>query len=164
MTVSFTAFEIFEIAEQIERNGAKFYRDAAIISADKSMQQFFTRLAAMEANHEKIFADMRQSLQDETDDTKVFDPNNEMVYYLKAMAKSTGWEGKAAPQVEFSGSETPVQIIKTAIQAEKASIDYYLGLKEFVSSQTGKNKVDGIIKEEMGHVVTLQKNLEQLGS
>jgi rubrerythrin len=164
MTVNFTAFEIFEIAEQIERNGAKFYRGAATISADKSMQQFFTRLAEMEDKHEKIFADMRNSLQDETDDTKVFDPNNEMVYYLKAIAKSAGWEGKAASRVEFTGSETPIQIIKTAIQAEKASIDYYLGLKEFVSSQTGKNKVDGIIKEEMGHVVTLQKNLEQLGS
>ncbi|MCX5632790.1 MAG: ferritin family protein [Phycisphaerae bacterium] len=164
MTVNFTAFEIFEIAEQIERNGAKFYRDAATISADKSIQRFFLQLAAMEDNHEKIFAQMRQNLQDETDDTKVFDPNNEMVYYLKAMAKSAGWEGKAASRVEFTGSETPVQIIKTAIQAEKASIDYYLGLKEFVSSQTGKNKVDGIIKEEMGHVVTLQKHLEQLGS
>jgi len=162
MTVNFTAFEIFEIAEQIERNAAKFYRGAATVSADKSMQRFFIQLAEMENKHEKIFADMRNSLQDETDDTKVFDPNNEMVYYLKAMAKSAGWEGKATPQVEFSGSETPVQIIKTAIQAEKASIDYYLGLKEFVSSQTGKNKVDGIIKEEMGHVVTLQKHLEQL--
>ncbi|MGB8227393.1 MAG: ferritin family protein [Sedimentisphaerales bacterium] len=164
MTVNFTAFEIFEIAEQIERNAAKFYRGAATITADKSMQRFFTQLAEMEDNHEKIFADMRNSLQDETDDTKVFDPNNEMVYYLKAMAKSAGWEGKAAPQVEFSGFETPGQIIKTAIQAEKASIDYYLGLKEFVSSPDGRKKVDEIIKEEMGHVVTLQKNLEQLGS
>jgi rubrerythrin len=163
MTVNFTAFEIFEIAEQIERNAAKFYRGAATISADKSMQRFFTQLAEMENKHEKIFADMRQSLQDETDDTKVFDPNNEMVYYLKAMAKSAGWEGKAVPHAEFSGSETPVTIIKRAIEAEKASIDYYLGLKEFVSSSDGKRKVDGIIKEEMGHVVTLQKHLEQLG-
>jgi rubrerythrin len=164
MTVNFTAFEIFEIAEQIERNAAKFYRDAATVSADKSMQRFFIQLAEMENKHEKIFADMRSSLQDQNDDTNIFDPNNEMVYYLKAMAKSAGWEGKATPQVEFTGSETPIQIIKTAIQAEKASIDYYLGLKEFVSSQTGKNKVDEIIKEEMSHVVTLQKHLEQLGS
>lgn len=164
MAVSFTAFEIFEIAEQIERNGAKFYRDAATVSVDKSMQRFFLQLAEMEDNHEKIFAQMRQSLQDETDDTKVFDPNNEMVYYLKAMAKSAGWEGKAAPQAEFAGYETPVKIIKRAIEAEKASIDYYVGLKEFVLSPAGKKKVDEIIKEEMSHVVTLQKQLEQLGS
>ena len=164
MTVNFTAFEIFEIAEQIERNGAKFYRDAAVAAKDKSIQRFFLQLSEMEDNHERIFADMRKSLENEGDDTKVFDPNNEMIYYLKAMAKSAGWEGKAAPRVEFTGRETPVQIIKTAIEAEKTSIDYYLGLKEFVTSQAGKKKVDAIIKEEMSHVVTLHKHLEQLGS
>ncbi len=162
MAVSFTAFEIFEIAEQIERNGAKFYRDAATASEDKSMQQFFLRLAEMEDNHEKKFAEMRKGLEDQTDDTKVFDPNDEMVYYLKAMAKSAGWEGKASPRIEFTGSETPVQIIKTAIEAEKASTNYYLVLKEFVPSQAGKEKVNEIIREEMSHVVTLQKHLEQL--
>jgi rubrerythrin len=162
MTVNFTAFEIFEIAEQIERNGAKFYRDAAIAAKDKSIQRFFQQLAEMEDNHERVFVDMRKSLENESDDTNVFDPNNEMIYYLKAMAKSAGWEGKAASRVEFTGREAPVQIIKTAIEAEKASINYYIGLKEFVSSQAGKKKVDVIIKEEIGHVVTLQKHLEQL--
>jgi rubrerythrin len=146
MTVNFAAFEIFEIAEQIERNGAKFYRDAAIAVKDKSMQRFFLQLAEMEDNHEIIFADMRKSLENESDDTKVFDPNNEMIYYLKAMAKSAGWEGKAAPRVEFT------------------SIDYYLGLKECVTSQAGKKKVDAIIKEEMSHVIILHKHLEQLSS
>ncbi len=164
MTVNFTAFEIFEIAEQIERNGAKFYRLAAEKAKDKSMSQFFSQLAEMEDNHETIFVDMRKSLQDESVDTRVFDPNNEMVYYLKAIAKSAGWEGKSAPRIELTGSEEPQQILKTAIDAEKASIDYYLGLKEFVASQTGKKKVDEIIKEEMSHVVILQKQLEQLNS
>jgi rubrerythrin len=162
MAVSFTAFEIFEIAEQLERNGAKFYRDAAAAAKDKSMQRFFLQLAGVEDNHEKVFAEMRKSLQDETDDTKVFDPNNEMVYYLKMMAKSAGWEGKAAPQAEFTGHETPAEILKRAVEAEKSSINYYLGLKEFVPSPAGKKKVDEIIKEEMSHAVTLQRHLEQL--
>jgi rubrerythrin len=161
MTISFTAFEIFEIAEQIERNGAKYYRDAATVCADKSMRQFFLRLEEMENNHERIFAEMRKSFQGDPDNAEVFDPDNEMIYYLKAMAKSAGWEGKSTPHAEFSGHETPMQIIKTAIEAEKASINYYLGLKEFVSPQA-REKVDKIIKEEMGHIVTLQKHLEQL--
>jgi rubrerythrin len=162
MTVNFTAFEIFEIAEQIERNGAKFYRLAAEKAKDKSTRQFFSQLAKMEDNHETIFVDMRKSLQDENVDTRVFDPNNEMVYYLKAIAKSAGWEGKSMPHAEFSGHETPKQILKTAIEAEKSSINYYLGLKELVASQSGKKKVDEIIKEEMSHIVVLQKQLEQL--
>ncbi|OHB56593.1 MAG: hypothetical protein A2173_01915 [Planctomycetes bacterium RBG_13_44_8b] len=162
MTVNFTAFEIFEIAEQIEQNGAKFYRLAAEKAKDKSARQFFLQLADMEAGHETVFADMKKSLQDEDEQADVFDPNNETVYYLKAIARSAGWEGKSMPHDEFSGSETPKQIIKTAIEAEKASINYYLGLRELVASQAGKKKVDGIIKEEMSHVVALQKQLEQL--
>ena len=160
MTVSFTASEIFKIAEQIERNGAKFYRDAATVCMDKSMRQFFLQLEEMENNHESTFAEMRKSFQSDPDNAEVFDPNNEMIYYLKAMAKSAGWEGKSTPHAEFTGHETPMQILKTAIEAEKASINYYLGLKEFVSQQT-REKVDKIIKEEMGHIVTLQKHLEQ---
>jgi rubrerythrin len=125
------------------------------------MRQFFGQLEEMEKNHERIFIEMRKSLEDKTEDATVFDPDNEMAYYLKAMAKSAGWEGKAMPQAEFSGHETPVQIIKTAIEAERASINYYLGLKEFVSAKD-EEKLDKIIKEEMGHIVTLQKHLEQL--
>src|SRR3989339_1491220 len=110
MGVSFTAFEIFEIAEQIERNGAKFYRKAAEKTADKSMRHFFSQLAEMEDNHEKVFAEMRKLLSDDARDTMVFDPDNEMVYYLKAMATSAGWEGKVSPRLELTGLETPKQI------------------------------------------------------
>jgi rubrerythrin len=162
MTVSFTAFEIFEIAEQIERNGAKFYRQAAEMTSDKSTSRFFGQLAEMEDTHERTFVEMRKGLEDQSREAMVFDPNNEMVYYLKTMAKSAGWEGKAAPKLFFSGKETPSQILKAAIEAEKASIAYYLGLKEFVPSQIGKEKVDKIIKEEMGHIVTLHKHLDQI--
>jgi len=160
MTASFTIAEIFEIAEQIERNGAKFYRLAAEKAKDKSDRKFFSQLAEMEDKHEKIFADMRKNLQTQNDDANVFDPDNEVIYYLQVMAKNAGWEGKAAPKVEFSGNETPAQVIKIAIAAERASIDYYIGIRELVQSQAGKNKIDEIIREEMGHVVTLQKHLE----
>jgi rubrerythrin len=161
MNVSFTALEVFEIAEQIEQNGVKFYRQAAEATNDKSMSRFFGQLAEMEANHEKTFSEMKKVIQSGTNDVTVFDPDNEIAYYLKAIAVSAGWEGKAMPRMFFSGKETLTQILKSAIEAEKASINYYLGLKELVS-QNDKGRVDAIIKEEMGHVVTLQKHLEQI--
>jgi rubrerythrin len=161
MSVSFTALEIFEIAEQIERNGAKFYRQAAEMTKDKQMSHFFCRLAEMENNHEKIFSEMKEKIKAGVKDAVVFDPNAEIAYYLKAMATSAGWEGKAQPRLVFSGRETPAQILKAAIAAERASIDYYLGLKE-MTPQADRKKIDVIIKEEMGHVITLQKHLEQI--
>lgn len=161
MSVSFTALEVFEIAEQIEQNGAKFYCQAAEATKDKSMSRFFGQLAEMEKNHEKIFAEMKKIIKDGAEDVTVFDPDNEIAYYLKAIAVSAGWEGKAMPRLFFSGKETPVQILKSAIEAEKASIDYYLGLKELVS-QKDEGKIESIIREEMSHVVRLQRQLEQI--
>jgi len=161
MSVNFTALEIFEIAEQIEKNGGKFYRQAAEVTNDKSMSSFFCQLAEMENNHEKIFAEMKEKIKNGAEDAVVFDPNDEIAYYLKAIGASAGWEGKAQPRLVFSGKETPAQILKAAIAAERASIDYYLGLKEMVP-HADRTKIDAIIKEEMGHVVTLQKHLEQI--
>ena len=44
------------------------------------------------------------------------------------------------------------QILRSAIQAEKDSIVLYLGMKEMVPQKAGKDKIDAIIKEEMGHI------------
>ncbi|MBN1788270.1 MAG: ferritin family protein [Sedimentisphaerales bacterium] len=162
MAMNFTALEIVEIAEQLERNGAKFYRLAAEKAKDESAKKLFSELAEMEDGHEQIFVDMKKSIQDETEDATVFDPDDEIVSYLSAIAKSVGWEGKLAPKIELTGSEGPQEVLKSAIEAEKAAINYYVGLKVLVASKAGKNSVDEIIKEEMSHVVALQEQLEDL--
>ena len=40
MSYDFSADDIFEMAEQMERNGAKFYRTAAENAADTSAKEF----------------------------------------------------------------------------------------------------------------------------
>ena len=49
-----------------------------------------------------------------------------------------------------------------AIEAEKDSIVFYVGLKDFVSVKAGKDKVEDIIKEEQGHVAELSEKLAAL--
>ena len=46
-----------------------------------------------------------------------------------------------------------------AIGLEQDSIVFYLGMKDMVAGSLGKDRIDGIIKEEMYHVVTLAKPL-----
>jgi rubrerythrin len=55
------------------------------------------------------------------------------------------------------------EILKAAIVAEKDSIVFYLGLKDFVPDRLGKNRLDKIIKEEMGHIRILSNELVSLG-
>ena len=52
-----------------------------------------------------------------------------------------------------------VEILKSAIEAEKDSIVFYLGMKEAVAEDLGKDRIDVIIKEEMGHIQVLSKEL-----
>ncbi len=61
----FNADEIFEMAEQLERNGSKFYRTAAETVTLPEESALLLKLAAMEDEHEKTFQRMRSELGDQ---------------------------------------------------------------------------------------------------
>ena len=52
----FNAEDVFEMAEQMERNGAKFYKESAGGLSDSPAKTLLDRLAEMEEAHEKMFA------------------------------------------------------------------------------------------------------------
>jgi rubrerythrin len=149
----FNADEIFEMAEQIEINGAKFYRDASQKVTDDSSKEFLNKLAAMEDEHHKTFANMRTTLSDIEKSSTAFDPQSEAAAYLKALADTRVFFQK---EIDLTSMEN---ILKAAIGAEKDSIVFYLGLKDAVSENVGKNRIRDIIREEMGHIQLLSKKL-----
>ena len=154
MAVTFSADEIFEMAEQIERNGAKFYRKAAKGFSDPGIKQMLEELAAMEVEHEKTFSAMRSELTAAAKPA-VFDPDDEGALYLRAMADGHIIDVKTDPAEQLKGNETLCDILTAAIGMEKDSVMFYLGLEAAVSAQAGKNKVRDIIKEEMKHIALL---------
>ncbi len=153
MSYDFNADEIFEMAEQIERNGAAFYRQAAERINDAEEKQFLSDLAAMEDDHEKTFADMRKALSQAQKAQTAFDPDGEAAAYLKALADTRIFFEK---EMDTSSMQA---ILKAAITAEKDSIVFYLGMKEMVPEALGKAHLDGIIKEEMSHIKLLSTRL-----
>lgn len=157
MGVTFNADEIFEMAEQIERNGAKFYRFAA----DKlpAARQVLFDLAAMEDEHEKTFVDMRAQLSGREQEPMVFDPDDEASMYLQVVADGHVFDVKADPAEQLKGKETAEDILQEAINLEKDSIAFYAGLKECVRPRAGRDKIEGIIREEFGHIATLNEKL-----
>ena len=162
MSITFNADEIFEMAEEIERNGAKFYRQAAKNSSDPKMEDLLLGFAEMEDNHEKTFTLMRAQLSAGEKEMTSFDPYGEAALYLQSIADTHGYEGKAGPDQMLTGNETPEEIFKIALGAEKNSVVFYLGLKGLVPAKAGKDKVDAIIKEEMQHITTLNTKLVAL--
>ena len=156
MSYDFNADDIFEIAQQMERNGAAFYRDAAGSVDDSSVKEFLLEFAAMEDEHEKTFIELRKELTAAEKTPTVFDPNNESALYLKALADTRVFFKKEIDTSTIEG------IFKSAITAEKDSIVFYLGMKDLVPGALGKDKMDAIIKEEMGHIKVLSQKLAAL--
>lgn len=160
MVMPFNADEIFEMAEQIERNGGKFYRAAA--EKFPAVNDILLSLAAMEDEHLKTFADMRTELSGTELEEPVFDPDGQAQMYLRVMADGNVFDVKVDPVEQLATKNTPEDVLKMAIGVERDSIAFYVGLKEAVSRRAGKDKVDDIIKEEMGHIVTLNEKLQDL--
>lgn len=166
MSAVFNADDIFEMAEQIERNGAKFYRTSADRISDTSAKKLLLTFADMEDQHEKTFAAYRAELSDQEKESTVFDPDDESVLYLRALADLRVFSGKKVP--DYAATEGRAQeeimedIFSTAIQAEKESIVFYVGMKDLVPENLGKTRLDEIIKEEMKHIRILTKELAEI--
>ncbi|MFZ0134858.1 MAG: ferritin family protein [Desulfobacterales bacterium] len=156
MAYDFNADEIFEMAEQMERNGEKFYKNAAGSIDDAAHKALLLELAAMEVDHEKTFKAMRSDLKATEKSATVFDPNGEAALYLRALADTRVFFEK---KIDVSSME---KILKAAIEAEKDSIVFYLGMKNAVPDKLGQDRIEGIIKEEMGHIRLLSRELAQL--
>jgi rubrerythrin len=159
MGVQFSADEVFEMAEQIERNGAKFYRKAADGVDDQKESDILLDLASMEDEHEKTFAAMRKDLSGAAAEATAFDPQGEAALYLQAFADGHVFDMKADPSEKLTGKETMDEILHIAIGLEKDSIVFYLGLRDAVKKKQGQDKLDNIIKEEMSHISGLSQQL-----
>ena len=153
MMYGFNAHEIFEMAEQIERNGAAFYKSASEATDEASAEDFLSSLSEMEREHEKTFARLKSELSDKDKASTIFDPEGEAAQYLSALAGAKVFFEK---EIDTSSMK---EVLKSALTAEKDSIVFYLGMKEMVSEKHGKDRIDQIIREEMGHIKLLGHRL-----
>ena len=163
MAYDFNAAEAFEMAIQIEQNGAAFYRKAASLQNNDEDKKFLETIAKMEDRHQAGFEEMKTALSDMEQKQTVFDPKDELSLYLKAMADAHGGEGNPDVAAQLTGQESMGQIIETAIGLERESILFYIGLKDMVPPKLGREKIDEIIDEEKKHIAQLTGFLEKAG-
>jgi len=156
VSIRFSADEIFEIAEQIERNGAEFYRRAAEKFPEPAVRDTLLMLASMEDRHEKTFAAMRAELPAGDRPVFTFDPDDQAALYLRTVAEGKVFDLRDEPASVFSGSVGLEDVLDFAIGIEKESVVFYTGMKKVVSEEVGRDRIDGIIGEEIGHINDLR--------
>lgn len=155
MTIHFNADEVFQMAEEIERNGAKFYRQVARQFDDDEIRKMALELANMEDMHLERFKDMRATLAQGAIEETVYDPTGEVEGYLRSMADTHVFDIRKDPSSVLTGEESLTEVLKFAVGIEKNSIAFYVGMKELISSKKDKEEIDRIIREEMGHVTKI---------
>lgn len=160
MATRFNAGEVFEIAQQIERNGARFYGRAAEAADSPQLRATLADLASMERKHLKIFEEMSERLSAEESPGTAYDPNDEVRSYLRAVAGGQVFDLREDPNEWLTADRSATEVLRKAIELEKETIIFYLGIEEAVPEDLGKEWVDDIIREEMSHVRLLADRLE----
>jgi rubrerythrin len=159
--VSYNLDEIFEIAEQIERNGAAFYRKASGHVESEATRVLLDDLAGQEDEHEQTFAEMRRRLVSADASVAAYDVDETVALYLRAIAGQYVFNIKQEPEVVLTGDKSAADVLRMAIDLEKDSIAFYVGLKDALESGEDRDKLEQILREEQKHVVELSASLEE---
>jgi len=161
METKFNVFEVLQIAEKIEHNGAKFYLKTAELFDDQEIRDTCYKLANWKARHEKILAQRRKRFSEKTGEFGTFDPNNYVLSNPHVMAGLAMFATKPASFKEPLDRESRQEIFKDAIRRSKEAIIFYSGLKYFARDIASEETIDKIIKEENRHIRLLTEQLEE---
>jgi rubrerythrin len=158
MSQSFNIDEILQMATQIERNGGKFYRLAADMTADPEVEKTLTMLARMEDDHETTFEAMREKGEFDGFD---LDLDAQAAAYLQAVADGYVFDVNEDVAEVLSGNPDAIRILRIAIGREKDAVTLFAGLREAMPAGWGHDRVDAIIREELSHIAILSDEIRK---
>ena len=162
MDTEMTGYEVLEVAEKIERNGAKFYRRAAATCNDADISSLFVQLGQWESRHIQLFREMKEELAEQKWALGDIAPDRVGAPDAQALAGLAVFGIQPDPAQQLTGEESRADVLRMAIEKEKDSIVYYTGLKDFVPRERDREVIEAIIQEEMKHVRILVQSLEQI--
>ena len=92
----------------------------------------------------------------------VADPENELDLYVKAMADQHVFRSCGTSTSIWIRSKT-YRMLKLALQFEKDSVIFFLGMQEATCEGTDRELITLLIKEELNHVRRLALQMQRLG-
>jgi rubrerythrin len=159
MPDAFSVEEVLAIAEQLERDGQRFYELAAQQCTDLSGKQALEHLARWEGAHGPIFAEIRARARQAAPESRSYDPDGVAELYLQAVTDSHVFNASGGPEVVLQNVSGPRQIFELALRFERDSIAFFQGLAALVSG-IDDGTLSQLIDEEHEHVAYLQRVLK----
>ncbi len=159
----FNAGEVFKIALKIEENGHAFYEAAARKDFPPEIIELFKGLGQEEISHRGIFQAMLNKLPKETTASTVWDPDNELDKYLKAMADQHVFNiDPKELEVKLEDVKTPIDAVKMAMGFERDTIVFFLEMMSSTDEPASRDKISVLVDEERKHLKRLVGILEKL--
>ncbi|MEN6335087.1 MAG: ferritin family protein [Phycisphaerales bacterium] len=156
MSRELTGAEVLEIAEKMEQNAARFYRQAAGLYKDPKISRLFSDLAQWEKRHVEVFAEMKKRLSQQAwglGQYGIERPN-------ASRTPTPVFPDRTDPSQKLTGRETKADLLRAAIEKEKEAIAYYASLKDSIPGAEDVQALKDILGEEERHVRILTQSLE----
>ncbi len=159
MNKQYNLAEIFDIAIQIEINGAEFYRAVAEKQSIPAVKAFLLDLADQEAGHEQLFRKMQNRFADNID----VDAMNDEFAMLYMQAEATNYVFKSTNSPVATADMILSDVLELAMNKERDSILFFMGLKFLMKAPADKKTIDKLIEEEQFHLATLAQFSKEYG-
>ncbi|MEW6350490.1 MAG: ferritin family protein [Thermodesulfobacteriota bacterium] len=156
MFVFGTADEVFSMAIRLKENGHAMYAHAAESAQDPVIKKVFEDLAELEQEHIGCFKSVRCRLPEHFPEGTAWDPEGLAQSYLETVADTHVFTQDTALE-RLPRIHEPVEAVDMAIEFEKESVQFLLGLKHMLPDTEGKDEIDRLIAEEMYHIGMLSR-------
>ncbi len=151
--LSSEAAEAIKMAIQMEKDGLRYYKDAAEKTENELAKKTFLRIAQDEAVHLKTFQQMFETLSGDQE-------WRDLAKYTAKVGKVPMFEG----EIEKKGNVNPSEVdaLRIAIDNERKGIEHYKKAAAAASDPVAKEIFNKIQKEEEYHYDLLQAQLDYL--
>ena len=149
--------EGLKVALQMEIDGKAFYLKASREAGNEAGRQLMSTLAAEEDSHRKHFEAIYQAISQRNNwpETKLDDTTHVQVHTIIAELAQKGTQTPAA-------SKSELDTVKTAMELENKTLDYYNKQAGQAQSAAEKNFYVTLVKAERGHYLSLEEYFDYL--
>ncbi len=146
----FNLEEVLRFAVNIEKNGERFYREAAGRLTEPRSKQLFLHLAREEVGHEQLFARLLDRATEVQLDVR---HSEDYLAYLRSYVDNVAFR-HAEAEKQLAKVIDEGSAIEFAMQREQDSILFYTELRGLLPEQE-RAAIDEIIDEERAHFQAL---------
>ncbi|MEW6669653.1 MAG: ferritin family protein [Thermodesulfobacteriota bacterium] len=147
----FTMREIFELGEQLERNGRRFYTDALARFQDPGLLSLLRWLAEEEVRHEEWFHRRKAALGEDNGDPMTRDMGNAILREI------LGDQTFSLKEADLTTIRRVQDLMDLALEFERDTILFFEMLESFLEDPKTLDGLRTIIGEEQRHIRSIEE-------